>query len=148
MYAKDAELAEVLSGELGDETITAAAYARVNTSLSAARMLTPLGNYLVARPAARSSAKKITEQTGVPLDAAVVFGAGSSALHVWTADPMLNRVGKHLGQVPYENIASIEVEGGKSWQPVTITMTDGASMTLEGRGAIHAVAAELDKHKA
>ncbi|MFH8679550.1 hypothetical protein [Streptomyces lydicus] len=77
-----------------------------------------------------------------------MFSVGSDALHVWTADPMLNRVGKHLGQVPYEKIASIQVEGGKSWQPVTITMADGTSVTLEGRGAIHAVAAEFDKHKA
>lgn len=148
MHAKDAELAAALTEQLGDEKIVAAAYARVDTALSPARMLSPLGNYLIARPAARAAAKKMTEETDIPLDAAVVFGVSDSALHVWAADPMLNRVGEHLGQIPLERITSIEVEGGKSWQPVTITMVDGKSVELEGRGSIHAVAAEFDKRKA
>ena len=148
MHAKDAELAAALTEQLGDEKIVAAAYARVDTALSPARMLSPLGNYLIARPAARAAAKKMTEETDIPLDAAVVFGVSDSALHVWAADPMLNRVGEHLGQIPLERIASIEVEGGKSWQPVTISMADGKSVELEGRGSIHAVAAEFDKRKA
>jgi hypothetical protein len=148
MHAKDAELADALTGQLGDERIVAAAYARVDTALSPARMLSPLGNYLIARPAARAAAKKMTEETDIPLDAAVVFGVSDSALHVWAADPMLNRVGEHLGQIPLERIASIKVESGKSWQPVTISMADGKSVELEGRGSIHAVAAEFDKRKA
>ncbi|MEV5749107.1 hypothetical protein AB0L00_14925 [Actinoallomurus sp. NPDC052308] len=90
----------------------------------------------------------MTEETDIPLDAAVVFGVSDSALHVWTADPMLNRVGEHLGQIPLERIASIKVEGGRSWQRVTISMADGKSVELEGRGSIHAVAAEFDKRKA
>ncbi|MFB9835144.1 hypothetical protein [Actinoallomurus acaciae] len=147
MHAKDAELAAALTEQLGDEKIIAAAYARVDTALSPARMLSPLGNYLIARPAARAAAKKMTEETDLPLDAAVVFGVSDSALHVWAADPMLNRVGEHLGQIPLERIASIKVEGGKSWQPVTISMADGKSVELEGRGSIHAVAAEFDKRK-
>ncbi|WP_031515633.1 hypothetical protein [Streptomyces sp. NRRL F-5123] len=148
MHAKDAELADVLTESLGDEKIVAAAYARVDTALGPARMLSPLGNYLIARPAARAAAKKMTEETDIPLDAAVVFGVSDSALHVWTADPMLNRVGDHLGEIALERIASITVEGGKSWQPVTITLADGKSVALEGRGPIHAVAAEFDKRKA
>ncbi|MGI5233725.1 hypothetical protein [Actinoallomurus sp. CA-142502] len=148
MHAKDAELAAALTEQLSDEKIVAAAYARVDTALSPARMLSPLGNYLIARPAARAAAKKMTEQTDIPLDAAVVFGVSDSALHVWAADPMLNRVGEHLGRIPLELIASIKVEGGKSWQPVTISMADGKSVELEGRGSIHAVAAEFDKRKA
>ncbi|MEV0408974.1 hypothetical protein [Actinoallomurus sp. NPDC050550] len=148
MHAKDAELAGALTEQLGDEKIVAAAYARVDTALSPARMLSPLGNYLIARPAARAAAKKMTEETDIPLDAAVVFGVSDGALHVWAADPMLNRVGEHLGQIPLDRIASIKVEGGKSWQPVTISMADGKSVQLEGRGSIHAVAAEFDKRKA
>ena len=111
-------------------------------------MLSPLGNYLIARPAARAAAKKMTEETDIPLDAAVVFGVSDSALHVWAADPMLNRVGEHLGQILLERIASIKVTSGKSWQPVTISMADGKSVELEGRGSIHAVAAEFEKRKA
>lgn len=148
MHAKDAELADALTGQLDDEKIVAAAYARVNTALSAARMLSPLGNYLIARPAARAAAKKMTEETDIPLDAAVAFGLSDSALHVWAADPMLNRVGEHLGRIPLERIASVKVESGKNWQPVTISMTDGKSVELEGRGPIHAVAAEFDKRRA
>lgn len=147
MHAKDAELADALTEQLGDEKIVAAAYARVDTALSPARMLSPLGNYLIARPAARAAAKKMTEETDIPLDAAVVFGVSDGALHVWAADPMLNRVGEHLGQIPLERITSIQVESGKSWQPVTISLADGKSVELEARGSIHAVAAEFDKRK-
>ncbi|TDD76145.1 hypothetical protein E1293_27495 [Actinomadura darangshiensis] len=148
MHAKDAELADALTGQLGGEKIVAAAYARVDTALGPARMLSPLGNYLIARPAARAAARRMTEETDVPLDAAVVFGLSDGALHVWAADPMLNRVGEHLGRIPLERIASIEVESGRSWQPVTIAMADGKSIELEGRGSIHAVAAEFGKRKA
>ncbi|UGQ13441.1 hypothetical protein LO772_07480 [Yinghuangia sp. ASG 101] len=148
MHAKDADLAEALTKRLDGETIAAAAYARVDTALGPARMLTPLGNYLIARPAARAAAKKMTAETDIPLDAAVVFGISDGALHVWAADPMLNRVGDHLGRIPLDRIASIRVASGKTWQPVTIGMADGKSVELEGRGPIHAVAAEFDKRKA
>lgn len=148
MHAKDAELVDALTEQLGEEKIVAAAYARVDTALGPARMLSPLGNYLIARPAARAAAKKMTEETAIPLDAAVVFGLSEGALHIWAADPMLNRVGDHLGRIPLDRIASVTVESGKNWQPVTITMADGKSVELEGRGAIHTVAAEFDKRKA
>ncbi|NUS14042.1 MAG: hypothetical protein HOY69_21990 [Streptomyces sp.] len=148
MHAKDAELADALTEQLGDEKIAAAAYARVDTAFGAARMLSPLGNYLIARPAARAAAKKMTAESDIPLDAAVVFGISDSALHVWAADPMLNRVGDHLGRIPLERIASITVGSGRNWQPVTIAMADGKSVGLEGRGPIHAVAAEFDRRRA
>ncbi|GLY92333.1 hypothetical protein Airi02_102610 [Actinoallomurus iriomotensis] len=105
-------------------------------------------DYVVEHLGDREGVLIVDEQTEIPLDAAVVFGVSDSALHVWAADPMLNRVGEHLGQIPLERIASIKVEGGKSWQPVTISMADGKSVELEGRGSIHAVAAEFDKRKA
>lgn len=78
----------------------AATYARVPTSVGFTRILTPLGNYFIARPAARSAAHKITEATEVPLDAAVVLGLSADALHVWSADPMLDQVHDYLGHVP------------------------------------------------
>lgn len=53
MHAKDAELAAALTEQLSDEKIVAAAYARIDTALSPARMLSPLGNYLIARPPPR-----------------------------------------------------------------------------------------------
>jgi hypothetical protein len=139
MHLKDDKLASALSDSLGEDLL-AAAYARVSTALSLARLLTPLGNYLIARPAARATARKITEETEVPLDAAVVIGITATALHLWRADPMLNQVGEHIGEVPLARIADITVTAGRSWQPVTITMDGGERIELEGRGAVHAVA--------
>jgi hypothetical protein len=104
-------------------------------------MLTPLGNYFIARPAARAAAGKITEETDVPLDAAVVLGLSADALHVWSADPMLNQVNEYLGHVPLERITAIEATPGRSWQKLTITMQGGHQIELEGRGASHQVAA-------
>ena len=83
-----------------DNRATHAVDARVDTPVGFTRMLTPLGNYFIARPAARSAAKKVTAETDVPMDAAVVLGLSESALHVWSADPMLNQVHDHLGHVP------------------------------------------------
>lgn len=139
MHLKDDELVSALSGPLGEDLL-AAVYARVSTAFSPARMLTPLGNYLIARPAARSAARKITEKTTVPLDAAVVVGITATALHLWQADPMLNQVGDHLGEVPLARIRDIAVSAGRSWQPMTITLDSGENIELEGRGAAHLVA--------
>jgi hypothetical protein len=139
MHLKDNELVPALSGSLGEELL-AAAYARVSTALGLARVLTPLGNYLVARPAARLAARKVTEETDVPLDAAVVVGITAAALHLWRADPMLNQVGDHLGEVPLTRIKEIAVSPGRSWQPMTITLEGGERIQLEGRGAAHVVA--------
>jgi hypothetical protein len=108
-------------------------------------MLTPLGNYFIARPAARAAAGKITEETDVPLDAAVVLGLSADALHVWSADPMLNLVSEYLGHVPLERITAIEAIPGRSWQKLTIVMQGGHQIELEGRGASHQLAAAFGK---
>jgi hypothetical protein len=142
MHLKDNELVPALSGSLGEDVL-AAAYARMRTALSLARMLTPLGNYLIARPAARLAARKVTQETEVPLDAAVVVGITAAGLHLWQADPMRNQVGDHLGEVPLARIKDITVSPGRSWQPVTITLDGGERIELEGRGAVHAVANEF-----
>jgi len=148
MHLKDNELVPALSSLLGEDLL-AAAYARVGTALSLARLLTPLGNYLVARPAARAAARKITEETAVPLDAAVVVGITPAALHLWRADPMRNQVGDHLGEVPLTRVKEITVSPGRSWHPMTITLDGGERVELEGRGAAHAVAnAFKERHHA
>jgi hypothetical protein len=138
MHLKDDELVTALSTSLGEE-ILAAAYARVPTALSMARFLTPIGNYLIARPSARSAAHKITEETSVPMDAAVVVAITASALHLWSADPLLDQVNEHLGEVPLASIKEITVTAGRSWQPMTITLTGGEDIKLEGRGAAHMI---------
>jgi hypothetical protein len=145
MHLKDDELTSALSGSLGEELL-AAAYARVPTALSPARLLSPLGNYLIARPAARAAAHKVTEETDVPLDAAVVIGISATAVHLWRADPMLNQVGEHLGAVPLSRITGIAVSPGRSWQPMAITLDGGERIELEGRGAAHAVASAFGEH--
>lgn len=144
MHIKDEDLAGALSEQLG-ETCAAAAYARVTTALSPARMLTPLGNYLIARPAARSAAKKVTEATDVPLDAAMAVGITGDELHVWRADPMLNQVHEHLGSVALSRIKSIQVNAGRTWQDVVITLDDGNDVKIQARGAVHAIASEFDR---
>ena len=74
MHLKDDQLVTGLAGQVAGGALQVAAYARIPTAVGFTRMLTPLGNYFIARPAARSAAGKITEETGVPLDAAVVVG--------------------------------------------------------------------------
>jgi hypothetical protein len=147
MHAKDDELVAALSPSLEGEELLAAAYVKVHTSLSAARYLSPLGNYLIARPAARSAAKKITEKTEFPLDAAMVFGITGDALHVWRADPMLNQVTDHLGHIPLTRITGFAVQPGHSWQQITINLEDGQSIELQGRGAAHKIESEFNKIK-
>lgn len=82
MHVTDDQLASRLSEQLDGERLTQAVYARVDTAVGFTRMLTPLGNYFIARPAARSAAEKVTAETDVPLDAAVVLGLSDTALHV------------------------------------------------------------------
>jgi len=79
MHLKDDELVSALGGHADVSALLAATYARVTTAVSFTRMLTPLGNYFIARPAARAAAHHITEETDVPLDAAVVLGGASLA---------------------------------------------------------------------
>lgn len=146
-HLKDDELVPALSAELGEE-LRAAAYARVDTVLGPARMLSPLGNYLIARPAARAAAHRITERTDVPLDAAMILGVTADALHVWRADPMLNRVGEHVGQVALDRITDLTVTPGRSWQQVTIVLVGGEKIEIEGRGAAHLLAAAYRESRA
>lgn len=146
MHLKDDQLTSALSSSLGEELL-AAAYARISTAFSLARMLTPIGNYLIARPAARAAAHKITQETDVPLDAAVIIGITAAGLHLWRADPMLNQVGDHIGEVPLTRITSIVVTPGRSWQPMTITLEGGEHIQLEGRGAAHAVASAFNDQR-
>ena len=141
MHLKDEELVTGLASQEGGLDLKAATFARVPTAVSFTRMLTPLGNYFIARPAARAAAGKITEATDVPLDAGVVLGLSADALHVWSADPMLNQVNDYLGHVPLERITAIEATAGRTWQKLVITMQGGHRIELEGRGASHQLAA-------
>ena len=141
MHLNDDELVTGLADQVEGGLLQSAVYARVPTALGFTRFLTPLGNYLVARPAARSAAGKATEESGVPLDAAVVLGLSPDALHVWSADPMMNQVHDHLGHVPLKRIAAMEATPGRSWHKVTLTLDEGQKVDLEARGAIHALVA-------
>ena len=141
MHLKDDELVTGLASQVEGGMLQAAAYARVPTAVGFTRMLTPLGNYFIARPAARSAAGKATKETGVPLDAAVVLGLSRDALHIWSADPMINQVHDYLGHVPLERITAMEAAPGHSWQKVTLTLDEGHKVELEARGAIHALVA-------
>jgi hypothetical protein len=147
MHLKDDELAAGLADQEGGLDLLAAAYARVPTAVGFTRMLTPLGNYFIARPAARAAAKTITEETSVPLDAAVVLGLTRDALHVWSADPMLDQVGDYLGQVPLDRITSMTVTPGRSWQKVAITLEGGHEVDIEARAASHVMANAFDQLK-
>jgi hypothetical protein len=146
-HLKDDELVPELSRQLG-EPLLAASYARVDTVLGLTRLLSPLGNYLIARPAARAAAHRITERTEVPLDAAMILGLTDAALHVWRADPMLNRVGEHVGEVSLDRITELTVTPGRSWHPIRIVLTDGEKIEVEGRGAAHLLGSEYARLRA
>jgi hypothetical protein len=147
VHLKDDELVSGLADQEGGLKLLAATYARVNTAVGFTRMLTPLGNYFIARPAARAAARTITEETDVPLDAAVVLGLSPDALHVWSADPMLNQVHDYLGQVPIDRITAMTVTPGRSWQKLSIILDGGHQIDMEARGASHALAAAFDQLK-
>jgi len=141
VHIEDKDLITTLSQQLDGLPLLGAAYARVDTAMGFSRWLGPVGNYLLARPAARAEAHKIEDETEVPLDAAVVLGLTSAALHVWAADPMLSQVHDYLGDVPLDRITSMEAEAGKTWQQVTITVDTGQSFTLQARGDVHGLVA-------
>lgn len=84
----------------------------------------------------------------MPLDAAVVVGLSSDALHVWSADPMINQVHDYLGYVPLERISAMEVIPGRSWQKTTLTLDKGQQVELEARGPIHALVAAFQSRSA
>lgn len=137
MHLSDDELVGALSEGLSGGPLLAAVYARVDTAVGWTRMLTPLGNYLVARPAARAKAQQITEETDVPLDAAMVLGLTANDLHIWSADIMLGQVHDHLGAVPRTVIRDVTVGTAKSWQPLSIALNDGHLIEVEARGGVH-----------
>ncbi len=149
MHIEDKDLVRTLSAQLGATALRSAVYARVTTPVSFTHWFTPIGNYLIARPAARAAAAHITQETDVPLDAAVILGLTAEALHVWAADPMLSQVHDHLGAVPLRHITAISAQIDKSWQPLTITVEDGQAFTLQARGDVHGFVAayqELAAH--
>lgn len=147
MHIDDKDLVSALSQQADAPTLTAAVYARKSTVVGFTRWLGPLGNYLVARPAARAAAHRDSERTDMPLDAAVVIGLGADALHVWAADPMLSQVNDHLGSVELTRVAGIRAEVSKSWWPLTIDFTDDESLELEARGDVSNLVAEFEKHR-
>lgn len=147
MHIDDKDLASALSQRADAATLTAAVYARKSTVVGFTRWFGPLGNYLVARPAARAAAHRDSERTEMPLDAAVVLGLGADALHVWAADPMLSQVHDHLGSVELARIAAIRAEIAKSWWPLTIDFMDDESLELEARGDVSNFVAAFEKHR-
>jgi hypothetical protein len=145
MHVRDADLVPTLNEQTEGDALSAAVYARVHTKASFTHWLGPLGNYLIARPAARRSAQGTSQQTDVPLDAAVVLGLGERALHVWSADPMLSDVSDHLGTVPLGRISTISTEPAASWAPLTLTLEDGHTIELEARGDASGFARAFDE---
>jgi hypothetical protein len=147
MHVADKDLVTLLSEPAGAPSLAAAVYARVTTPAGFARALGPLGNYLVARPAARAAAHRVTERTDVPLDAAVVLGLAPGALHVWSADPMTSQVHDHLGSVETERIAGIRAQIGKSWWPLTMTLAGGETVELQARGDVSGFVAAFEEQR-
>jgi len=147
VHVDDKDLATVLSRQPNGPPLTAAVYARVHTAASFTHWLGPLGNYLVARPAARAAAHRDTERTDMPLDAAVVLGLAPEALHVWAADPMLSQVHDHLGTVEVTQITAIRAQTAKSWWPLTITLTGDESVELEARGDVSGFVAAFEQRQ-
>lgn len=136
MHVNDKDLVTALAAQVGGSTLDAAVYARIDTPLGPARWLGPLGNYLVARPAARAAAGVASERTDVPLDAAMVLGIVGGELHVWAADPMLSRVGDHLGAVGLDRVTAMRAEPSGGWWPLHIGLDDGQSLEVQARGDV------------
>lgn len=146
MHVADKDLIAVLSKQDEGPPLSAAVYARVHTAASFTHWLGPLGNYLVARPAARAAAHRDSQRTDMPLDAAVVLGLAAEELHVWAADPMLSQVHDHLGSVELARIAAIRAQTAKSWWPLTITFASDESLELEARGDVSGFVAAFEQH--
>ncbi len=147
MHVKDKDLVATLSQQPGGPALSAAIYARKGTAVSFTRWLGPLGNYLVARPAARAAAHSDADRTDMPMDAAVILGLAADSLHVWAADPMLSQVNEHLGSVELTRITAIRTEIGKSWSPLTILFAGDESLQLEARGDVSGFVAAFERHR-
>jgi hypothetical protein len=143
MHIRDRDLQSYLAGEVG-APLVGAVYARVATSASVARRLGLVGNYAVARPAARMAARNITKRTGVPMDAAVVLGLTADTLHLWSADPLRNDVLDHLGSVPLSRVAAMMTVTDKSWQALTIVLDDEETIEIQARGDVNGFVAAFE----
>jgi hypothetical protein len=133
----DDVLAETLSKCNAAPPLTGAVFCRFRTAYTAANYLGPLGMYLISRPAAASKAAEVTKNTGVPLDAAVVFGVNSEALYIWSASPMMSMVNTFLGAIPRSKITAVTTKPGSSWQQLSISL-EGGAIEVEARGGVHA----------
>ena len=133
----DDVLAETLSKSIAGPPLTGAVFCRFRTAYTAANYLGPLGMYLISRPAAASKAAEATKDTGVPLDAAVVFGVNREALYIWSASPMLSMVNTFLGAIPRSKITAVTTKPGSSWQQLSISL-EGGEIEVEARGGVHA----------
>lgn len=143
MHVADKDLIAKLSPTLDGPPLTHAVYARTTTAVGPARMLGPLGNYLIARPAARSAARDAEERTEVPQDAAMVLGLTDTALHVWSADPMLSQVRDHLGEVARTEIRGAGLQPGATWQELTLHLANGEALDVQARGDVGGLVAAL-----
>lgn len=99
----DDELVDTLSQGLAGGPLLRAVYTRVDTAASWTRILTPLGNYLIARPAARGQGSPGHRGNRCSLGRRLVFGVTANDLHIWSADVMLSQVHDYLGAVPQRN---------------------------------------------
>lgn len=134
----DDVLVETLSKSIAGSPLEGAVYCRFRTAYTAANYLGPLGMVMISRPAAASKAAEVTKDTGVPLDAAVVFGVNSEALFIWSANPMLSTVNSYLGAVPRSKILAVTTKTGTSWQQLSIALDNGSEINVEARGGVHA----------
>ncbi len=142
MHIKDKDLVTTLSAAPDGVPLVAAVFARITTAASFTHWLGPLGNYLIARPAASSKAGSDGERADIPLDAAMVLGLSKDALHVWSADPMLGQVNDHLGSVEIARVTGMAAEVQKgSWWPLTITLDSAESVEVQARGDVSGLVA-------
>ena len=75
----------------------------------------------------------------------MVLGLSADALHIWSADPMLDQVGEYLGLVPLERIMVMQATPSRSWQALTITLDGGQEINLEARDASHTLVAAYNQ---
>lgn len=145
MHVEDKDLTGALSDQTGGEPLGAAVYARMETAVSPARWLGPLGNYLIVRPAARAAAHHETEKTALPLDAAVVLGVAGDQLHVWSADPMLSLVTDHLGSLALERISGMSATEPGKWWKLKLDFPGEEPLELSARGDVPGLVAAYER---
>jgi hypothetical protein len=82
-------------------------------------------------------AAKVTKDTGVPLDAAVVFGVKSEPLHMWSASPILGMIRTFLGAIPRIKVKAVTTKPGSIWQQLLVLL-GGRATAVEAGGGVHA----------